>query len=134
ALLMYEYIITFNKEVSVIWGRKKTSAIVLFLVIRYSALLVIVVAESISYSYTPLPDHQSHRTDDILRLRCSMYAKVQAALQVAQYLPWAAFSGLRALALSGMNWTYALIVFVLACGPFAVNMVRAVPPRHGEDF
>ncbi|KAI0652938.1 hypothetical protein C8Q70DRAFT_928912 [Cubamyces menziesii] len=29
---------------------------------------------------------------------------------------------MRALAVSNMNWTLASIVFVLACGPFAVNM------------
>ncbi|OSD05133.1 hypothetical protein PYCCODRAFT_1291817 [Trametes coccinea BRFM310] len=53
---------------------------------------------------------------------CSMYVKAQTALQVAQYIVWAAFSGLRALALSGMNWTLASIVFLLACAPFAVNL------------
>ncbi|CDO69185.1 hypothetical protein BN946_scf185042.g87 [Trametes cinnabarina] len=43
-------------------------------------------------------------------------------MQFSQYIVWAAFSALRALALSGMNWAVASVVFVLACGPFAVNL------------
>lgn len=38
------------------------------------------------------------------------------------------FSGLRTLALSGINWTLASTVFILAACPFGVNMVR--PPLH----
>ncbi|KAL7277148.1 hypothetical protein ACG7TL_008994 [Trametes sanguinea] len=111
ALLAYEYIITLGREVRFIWMHKKTGAMWLFLVVRYHALLSMVLLESISYSYYPIPDHV-----------CSMYVKAQTALQVAQYIVWAAFSGLRALALSGMNWTLASMVFLLACAPFAVNL------------
>ncbi|CDO71104.1 hypothetical protein BN946_scf184844.g108 [Trametes cinnabarina] len=105
ALLAYEYAITLGQEVRFIWMHKKTGAVWLFLVVRYHALLSMVLLESISYSYSPIPDHVP-----------------QAALQVAQYIIWAAFSGLRALALSGMNWPLAPVVFLLAAAPFAVNL------------
>ncbi|KAL1938229.1 hypothetical protein VTO73DRAFT_11873 [Trametes versicolor] len=41
---------------------------------------------------------------------------------VSQYIAWAAFSGLRALALSNMNWSLASAVFILGLGPFATNI------------
>ncbi|OSD04949.1 hypothetical protein PYCCODRAFT_86408 [Trametes coccinea BRFM310] len=45
-----------------------------------------------------------------------------ALVQFLQSISWAAFSALRTLALSHMNWVLAFIVFTLACAPFAANM------------
>lgn len=45
-----------------------------------------------------------------------------------------AFSSLRALALSSMNWPVAIMAFTLALTPFAVDVVRTpkfVRPYHG---
>ncbi len=39
ALLAYEYIITFDEEVTLFWKRKKIGTTVLFLATRYLALL-----------------------------------------------------------------------------------------------
>ncbi|KAI8985632.1 hypothetical protein BD414DRAFT_417021 [Trametes punicea] len=110
ALLAYEYVITLDQEVRFIWLRKKSGAALLFLAVRYLGLLSLVVLTA--GSYAPMSDQV---------LSCSTYVKVQVGIQFAQYLPWAAFSGLRALALSQMNWTLAAIIFILACGPFAIN-------------
>ncbi|KAI9067365.1 hypothetical protein FKP32DRAFT_1601222 [Trametes sanguinea] len=109
ALPAYDYLLTLDEEVRLIWLRKKTGASWLFLVIRYHALVAMVFLQAISAM--PMSDNA-----------CSTFVKAQAAVQFAQYLTWAAFSALRALALSGMNWLAAAIVFVLACGPFAVNV------------
>ncbi|KAH9903167.1 hypothetical protein C8Q73DRAFT_39897 [Cubamyces lactineus] len=54
--------------------------------------------------------------------RCLSLIKTSFPFQILQYLVWAAFSALRTLALSRMNWPLAAIVFALASGPFAVNV------------
>ncbi|KAH9893636.1 hypothetical protein C8Q73DRAFT_697834 [Cubamyces lactineus] len=65
----------------------------------------------------------SHRLTAFVSLQvCSSFVKAQTAIQYAQYFGWAVFAGMRALAVSNMNWTLASIVFILASGPFAVNM------------
>ncbi|KAL7281480.1 hypothetical protein ACG7TL_004795 [Trametes sanguinea] len=130
ALPAYDYLITLDQEVRLVWMRKKTAATWLFLVIRYHALVAMVFLQAISsmpmsdnlYATLATPFATPTKIDTIPPLRCSTYVKVQAAVQFAQYVTWAAFSALRALALSGMNWLAAAVVFILACGPFAVNM------------
>ncbi|KAL1942315.1 hypothetical protein VTO73DRAFT_6379 [Trametes versicolor] len=47
---------------------------------------------------------------------------MQFVINLCQYPCWAAFSSLRALALSGMNRTLTAVVFVFALGPFAMNI------------
>ncbi|KAJ3013149.1 hypothetical protein NUW54_g1672 [Trametes sanguinea] len=105
ALLAFEYIATFDQEVQLIWMRKKTPASLLFLVVRYHALISQVFLNAASYSVI-----------------CSKYVKAQIGMEYAQFFTWAAFSGLRTLALSQMNWYLAAFVFVLASGPFVINM------------
>ncbi|KAI0331612.1 hypothetical protein GY45DRAFT_1369779 [Cubamyces sp. BRFM 1775] len=43
-------------------------------------------------------------------------------MEIVIYLPIGIFAALRALALSRMNWKVAVLVFILASGPFAVNL------------
>ncbi|KAI9067894.1 hypothetical protein FKP32DRAFT_1672616 [Trametes sanguinea] len=102
ALFAYEYLITLDQEIRLIWARKKTGAAMLFLVIRYLALLSVVVINAASFA--PLS------------------TKVASVVQLMLYPSYAVFSSLRALALSGLNVPLAALVFLLACGPFAVNM------------
>ncbi|KAI0675622.1 hypothetical protein C8Q78DRAFT_1074627 [Trametes maxima] len=97
AMLAYDYLITLNEEIKLFWRRKTTGASVLFFIIRYAALL----------NYTILNPALSANISDV---RCDY-----------PYIPWAAFSALRVLALTGMRWPLALLVFVLALGPSAVN-------------
>ncbi|KAL1938208.1 hypothetical protein VTO73DRAFT_11852 [Trametes versicolor] len=108
ALTAYEYLITLDQEVNLFWRRRITGATLLFLATRYLALLAGPILGAATFA--PLPDH--------------------FVPSVMQSLVWAAdqkvgivgFSGLRTLALSGMNWALASAVFVLAVCPFGVNM------------
>ncbi|KAI0676174.1 hypothetical protein C8Q78DRAFT_373824 [Trametes maxima] len=59
----------------------------------------------------------------LFRTRCAPATKVQAALGILQYLPFAAFSSLRVLALSRMNGPLAVSVFILSIGPAVTNFV-----------
>ncbi|KAL1938175.1 hypothetical protein VTO73DRAFT_11819 [Trametes versicolor] len=93
ALLVYEYVITLDQEIALFCKRKKTGATWLFFTTRYLALLTYSLLGSVTFM--------------------SMSDR---------YLPWAAFSGLRALAMSGMNWWLASGVFVLASAVTAGNI------------
>ncbi|KAJ3005093.1 hypothetical protein NUW54_g4497 [Trametes sanguinea] len=127
ALLAYEYLITFTDEVRLIWLRKKTGATFLFLIIRYHAMITLLILQSITFvpvsSEVYAHSYMKGRAAlTVHPISCSLYAKVQVPLQFSEFVPWAAFSSLRVLALSRMNYPLALLVFVLACGPFAVNV------------
>ncbi|KAJ3018169.1 hypothetical protein NUW54_g399 [Trametes sanguinea] len=50
ALFAYEYLITLDQEIHLIWVRKKTGAALLFLLIRYLALLNVVVINAASFA------------------------------------------------------------------------------------
>ncbi|KAH9858060.1 hypothetical protein C2E23DRAFT_719228 [Lenzites betulinus] len=111
ALLVYEYIITFDQEVNLFWRRKSTGATILFLTTRYMGL----ISDAIMGAATCFT-----MSDQV----CAMVVKIQSVLSISQYVLWAAFSGLRTLALSGMKWPLALLVFVLSLGPLGTNLVR----------
>ncbi|KAI0824151.1 hypothetical protein BC628DRAFT_1446651 [Trametes gibbosa] len=100
SLLAYEYAITFGLEVGLFWRRKITGATVLYLAIRYLALF--------NYAFLGALTFASIST--------------QYSVSLCQYPFWAAFSSLRTLALSGMNWPLATAVFGLGLVPFAVNV------------
>ncbi|KAI0331606.1 hypothetical protein GY45DRAFT_1433711 [Cubamyces sp. BRFM 1775] len=53
---------------------------------------------------------------------CTYIGKITFLLDITVYVPISAFSALRAFALSGLNWKLALLVFILGCGPFAINL------------
>ncbi|OSD05849.1 hypothetical protein PYCCODRAFT_1465172 [Trametes coccinea BRFM310] len=53
-LLAYEYLVTFDQEVRLIWMRKKTGATALFLAIRYYALLSLLLLQA--GSLAPMSD------------------------------------------------------------------------------
>ncbi|KAI0630446.1 hypothetical protein C8Q77DRAFT_1230977 [Trametes polyzona] len=108
-LLAYEYVLTFDQEVSLFWFRRKTGATWLFLLIRYMAILSLCLLNTATYA---------HMSDE----SCLWLNKVQAPIQIAEYLPWAVFSGMRALAVTGLNWTFGGIVFAFAVVPFAANV------------
>ncbi|EIW59955.1 uncharacterized protein TRAVEDRAFT_47251 [Trametes versicolor FP-101664 SS1] len=103
ALVLYEYIITFGDEVNLFWMRKKTGASWLFFIVRYLAMLFYVFLTAVAYA--PI---------------CDLFQKVNLTLDVVQYLFWAAFSGLRALALTGMNWWVGSSAFLFACCMFGM--------------
>ncbi|RPD69111.1 hypothetical protein L226DRAFT_575891 [Lentinus tigrinus ALCF2SS1-7] len=98
--LVYEYLITFGQEVKLFWRGKWTGASILFFLNRYLAL--------ISY----------------ILIICSLLVKGEAAISWIQFLPWAAFSALRAFALSGKNLILSIFVFLLGITPLAVNFVQ----------
>ncbi|KAM5534811.1 hypothetical protein V8D89_011527 [Ganoderma adspersum] len=118
-LIMYEFMITFNKEVELFWRRRFTLSSVLFLVNRYVPLVVNMI-------YAPWPSNTSPTT----LLGCKTLVWTAETLEIFQYLPWAVFSGLRAYVLSSQAWPLAVFVFILSLAPVVINYVTlgyAVP-------
>ncbi|RPD57300.1 hypothetical protein L227DRAFT_655695 [Lentinus tigrinus ALCF2SS1-6] len=107
SLLVYEYAITFGREVDFFWRRKFTGASLLFFLNRYFPLVV----NAVSFvGLAPLSDKG-----------CSTIVHASPFLDILQYIPWAAFSALRVFALSGRHWPLAILVFLLAAMPFMIN-------------
>ncbi|KAI0671641.1 hypothetical protein C8Q78DRAFT_991237 [Trametes maxima] len=103
-LVAYDCVVTFDREVKHFWGRKVTGASALFFAIRYSALL----------NYVVLTTAPNAPVSDAL----------QFTVGVLMYIPWAALSALRVLALSGgLRWPLSILVFTLSVAPVAVNFV-----------
>ncbi|RPD54512.1 hypothetical protein L226DRAFT_515902 [Lentinus tigrinus ALCF2SS1-7] len=109
AFVVFEYLITFGEEVNFFWRRKFTGATLLFFFNRYLVLLLYTMNISGSASLS--------KSDK----GCALYGLETFALGVIQYVPWAAFSGLRAYALSSR--LLGAFVFLLSVVPFAVNLV-----------
>ncbi|KAH9939062.1 uncharacterized protein BXZ73DRAFT_29522, partial [Epithele typhae] len=129
--IFYEYLITFGQEVELFWGRKINGASVLFFVNRYVVLTVYLLNTSgfakMSDNVRPLSiciQHGSCRSHPahliVPRDRCSTLARSAVALTLLQYVPWAVFSGLRALALA-RHWSLGVLVFLLSIMPAAVD-------------
>ncbi|KAI0652941.1 hypothetical protein C8Q70DRAFT_877943, partial [Cubamyces menziesii] len=121
-LPLYDFLITFDQEVRCIWTRKRTSASILYVIIRYYALFSLVLLPSMAY-ITDLSGSVTYLTGANRLRSCTSVTRAQFTAEIVQYVAWAAFPALRVLALSGMEWKLAIPIFVLACGPFMVNLV-----------
>ncbi|KAL1941116.1 hypothetical protein VTO73DRAFT_7328 [Trametes versicolor] len=128
AFLGFEYLVTFDREVELFWKRKFTGASVLFLLNRYLPLLTVILDLSQS---TPMSDRRYAEVcliyidtaDQIYS--CASFVKLTAIVSVLQYIPWAAFSTLRAFALSARHrFLTTLLIFTLSAVPIVVNYAR----------
>ncbi|RPD53394.1 hypothetical protein L226DRAFT_617444 [Lentinus tigrinus ALCF2SS1-7] len=107
--LLYEYIITIDREVNLFWQGASIWVSALFLSNRYisfvnNALAVIEFA---------------HISDE----SCASMAKGLAVFSFVNYLPWAIFSGLRAYALC-RGIILSIFIFLLALAPIPINTAR----------
>ncbi|KAI0350745.1 hypothetical protein OH77DRAFT_1524613 [Trametes cingulata] len=113
ALLVYHYALTFSDEITQ-WRRPKLSgAFILYISNRY-----LILADYIfSMPFWKLSNNPTMYSN----LECEGEALALRILSAAAYVPWAAFSGLRAWALKRDCPWLALIVFVLSLSPLVVN-------------
>ncbi|KAI0704488.1 hypothetical protein C8T65DRAFT_696536 [Cerioporus squamosus] len=107
--LLYEYVITIDREVNAFWYRAPTGASILFLSNRYLSFVVNVLG-LIEFG---------HLSDE----SCASIARGLSVLTFMNYLPWAAFSGLRAYALC-RGVMLSTLVFLLALVPLPINAAR----------
>ncbi|KAI0666894.1 hypothetical protein C8Q78DRAFT_983444 [Trametes maxima] len=113
-LLCYEWLITFDREITLFWRRKFTGATALFLTNRYLPICIQIL--NLAPSHALMSDAVSGI------FSCDAYTKALQAIQISQYLPWAAFSALRTFALSRRNWMIATVVLVLSLVPVGINL------------
>ncbi|KAH9896095.1 hypothetical protein C8Q73DRAFT_745200 [Cubamyces lactineus] len=123
ALIFYEYAITFNNEVRLIWRRRITAASVLYFLNRYIMIL-----------------------DNIVTLisfpaMCSALAWIDVVLNLLPYFIWNVFSTMRVYAVSGRDWRIAVLVCVLMLGPIISNIYNIpfefpvnMPPPYNCSF
>ncbi|RPD57173.1 hypothetical protein L227DRAFT_613789 [Lentinus tigrinus ALCF2SS1-6] len=95
-VVIYEYSITVGREVRLFWGKKITGAAILFFLNRYIVLGFNTYA--LANSSIPVSD------------------------VIAQYIPWAVFTGLRAFALC-RSWFLSLLAFALSMVSVVINLV-----------
>ncbi|KAI0730735.1 hypothetical protein C8Q76DRAFT_690767 [Earliella scabrosa] len=109
AFLVYESLITLDVESKYFWSGKMTGAKVMFFGNRYIALLYAVLA---SFALVPTSE----------RCSCVQFAKTTPVIGVLQFIPWAAFSSLRAFVLSRSK-LLSIAIFVISLVPVGANLV-----------
>ncbi|TFK85096.1 hypothetical protein K466DRAFT_588382 [Polyporus arcularius HHB13444] len=118
AFLVYEYMVTFEREVNLFWNSKMTGAVALFLLNRYIVLVTSLLAVSGIVVEFPASS-------------CGPMAKVTNAFAMLQYLPWAAFSAIRVYALSSSS-ACMLLIFILSVAPAGAALVHLALGLTGE--
>ncbi|PIL24587.1 hypothetical protein GSI_12471 [Ganoderma sinense ZZ0214-1] len=112
AFILYEYAITLDQEVEMFWKetvtkRKVTGATALFAINRYLVLFLRLLN---LLGFVPMSDK-----------KCGRMTKVALAFTLLQYVPWAAFAGLRAYALS-RHKPMSAFIFTLSMATVALNL------------
>ncbi|KAI0701663.1 hypothetical protein C8Q76DRAFT_802626 [Earliella scabrosa] len=157
SILVWEYIITFDREVALVWSRKPNGASLLFFLNRYIMLvqfgvqlpLLFTISDKVSLSASTfcvsgrsfLPIHNDNRGMVLRRschrgiqpdvpASCLVLNRVLAVFSIAPYFVWAAFSTLRAYAMSNRSWPIAIVIFILSIIPTGYNIynfARIIP-------
>ncbi|TFK85095.1 hypothetical protein K466DRAFT_654427, partial [Polyporus arcularius HHB13444] len=113
AFMLYDFLINSGREVDAFWRRPVTAASILFFSNKYISIINHILA-----SVTALP-----KTDKLIGLRlqsCTQMVLAGFIIELAQFLPWGAFSSMRALALSRSRILAASIAALFSV-PFIVN-------------
>ncbi|KAI0737628.1 hypothetical protein C8Q80DRAFT_1212276, partial [Daedaleopsis nitida] len=108
ALLAYEWLITVGQEVELFWKAPLTGATILLALNRYILLLASVLGFISPRSL----------------FSCTFITWLSFSLQVSIYVPWAAFSAMRAYALSGRQRCVTALVLVFSGIPVIANLLQ----------
>ncbi|RDX56696.1 hypothetical protein OH76DRAFT_1477273 [Lentinus brumalis] len=126
AVLLFEYLITFDREVQFAWGRELSWARTIFLLNRYLSILEYLVVLG---PLLPTVNYVRHVHNDVLhchkltdtRTSCALLTRLMQVFQIVLYIVWAAFAGLRVYAISARNFVVTVVVVVLAVVPAVTN-------------
>ncbi|KAI0660005.1 hypothetical protein C8Q70DRAFT_913775, partial [Cubamyces menziesii] len=133
-LIFYEYGITINSEVRLIWRRKVTGASILFVLNRY----IMIMDNIVTLASFPA---MSNRVSLSHLAKCYALAWIDVVLNLLPYFVWNAFSTMRVYAISGRDWRISALVCVLMLGPIISNIYNIpfefpvnMPPPYGCSF
>ncbi|TFK79019.1 hypothetical protein K466DRAFT_506330, partial [Polyporus arcularius HHB13444] len=118
ALLVFEWAITFGREVDLYWRDKFSVATILFLLNRY--MPIVYIASSFAGGLVT-----SDAVSDASRIVSSI------ALDLLQYVPWTLFSTLRVYAICGRRWYLAAPILLFSGFPIILNLLH-YHWEHGE--
>ncbi|KAI0078644.1 hypothetical protein K474DRAFT_1706364 [Panus rudis PR-1116 ss-1] len=129
ALLIYDQLLTLSREIRLIWGRKRTGATIVFLLLRYMTLInrislavvsfwwpnqtdktCVTVLGAVGYSFT---DHVNSCYPPVL---------IEEITLMIAYFVLAALSALRIYAIWNKDLRLALLVFIVALGVPGTNL------------
>ncbi|TFK80323.1 hypothetical protein K466DRAFT_637748, partial [Polyporus arcularius HHB13444] len=117
-LFIYDSLVILDREVACFWTVRRTGASPLFFANKWISMTVFVM-------------ESSEMTMDVRS--CSMYGMALLAVEALQFVPWAAFSALRAYGLSRSK-LLGLLVLVLSMGPVAGNLAIYGYQLSGENI
>ncbi|KAI0746843.1 hypothetical protein C8Q80DRAFT_1271677 [Daedaleopsis nitida] len=125
-LFTYDFVITLDSEMKFMWKRRLSLASVIIFWTRYCYLLrgltYVVIFVALSHSETPSGDHAAHVLTEH-RCSCTVAQYMNSALQHSLYIPFAAFSGMRAYALC-KSWAISGLIAALSLSPAFINLTN----------
>ncbi|RDX54020.1 hypothetical protein OH76DRAFT_1469432 [Lentinus brumalis] len=107
-LFIYDTLITLDREVACFWNPRRSGASLLFFANKWISMTLYVMT---------LSEHASFPSN-----KCSSFVIAAQAMVVLQFVPWAAFSALRAYVLSRSK-PLGLLILALSLVPVAANLV-----------
>ncbi|KAM5532021.1 hypothetical protein V8D89_014272 [Ganoderma adspersum] len=121
-VIVFEHVMTFDREVHFAWGCKPSWARCIFLLNRYLSIMEYLVVLG------PL-------LPTVNTFSCVFLTKLMQILQVILYIVWAAFSGTRIYAISARNRSVTSVVVFLALVPAVTNayVITATPVAVTPD-
>ncbi|KAI0655768.1 hypothetical protein C8Q70DRAFT_1057302 [Cubamyces menziesii] len=126
ALLLYDWVITLNREKALVWSRKINLAGVLYVLGRLvgpsSNLASLVLFNNVSDKVSIVSsDGRAPISTSPFLYRCQNVIYAQYVLNLLPYAFWGVFSAFRTHALSGRNRVLSAFVFLLNLVPIALN-------------
>ncbi|KAL7285753.1 hypothetical protein ACG7TL_000862 [Trametes sanguinea] len=123
-LLLYDWLLSFSQEVRFGWPQLKTGASALYLLSRYSIIIMYLInfyqahTLEVHRQFAVFPDNDLPRSFD----SCKGIAWFNNVVSAFILLSPAVFSTLRVYALTGRNKHLSALTFLLGIAPFAVNV------------
>ncbi|OCH90494.1 hypothetical protein OBBRIDRAFT_776875 [Obba rivulosa] len=111
ALILYDHLSTFSREVEFIWGRKFNSVTMLFYFNRWINFSSAILDLFGLFPFRAIPS-------------CKGVILTNEAMSIVRIFIWTVFSTFRIYAISGGGWLLAIVVCVLNLVPVVTNAVR----------
>ncbi|EKM48194.1 uncharacterized protein PHACADRAFT_214913 [Phanerochaete carnosa HHB-10118-sp] len=114
ALVVYEYLITFDQEVAIVWRRKITLTSAFLVILRWAMVVNAIIANIV-----PSTD-----------LGCKIANRLENVVIWIGYGGTALFSALRVSAIWGRNWFLFVLVLALGSIPVWANIYTAARSQY----